>query len=118
MCCAEEKQNELTEVIGWRAWYKGNIKYNSKEIDWADLPNDGLLVVVVYFRKGDRKERRIMNGCDWYFYSPSDKSYFDNNESPESNRLRYPDCILKRGQWTNETEIRVVEQEAAVSVEP
>lgn len=113
MCCAEEKPNETTEVAGWRAWYKGMVRYNSGEVSWADLPDDGLLGAVVYFRKGDRKERRIMTGCDWYFYSPADESYFDNNAPPESNLLRYPGCILKRGQWTNETEMRQVDQEAA-----
>lgn len=101
------------KVIGWRTWYADGKKYNSKDMRWNDLPDDGVLVIMLYF---DNKTRRIMDGSSWYF-RVKDKSggfiYGENDDSPEENRKRYGESIsLKRGKWTTEKIMQDFQKEA------
>lgn len=101
------------KVIGWRVWYGDDSKYDSKNTRWEDLPDDGVVVVMLYF---DNKTRRIMDGSDWYFrakHKSGDFIYGENSDSPEENRKRYGKGIsLKRGQWTTEKIMYALQEEA------
>ena len=101
------------KVIGWRAWYADDSKYNSKDTKWNDLPDDGVIVIVLYF---DNKTRRIMDGSDWYFrarHKSGDFIYGENNDSPEENKKRYGENIsLKRAKWTTEKIMYASQKEA------
>lgn len=101
------------KVVGWRAWYTDGSKYNSKDTKWKDLPDDGVVVIVLYF---DNKTRRIMDGSDWYFrakHESGDFIYGENNDSPEENKKRYgEDISLKRGKWTAEKIMYGLQKEA------
>jgi hypothetical protein len=78
----------------WRAWYDDGSRYDSDSTAWADLPDDGLQVVVIYFEDGTR---RICHGDDWYF--EVDGTIAHNSDSRRDNERRYPNAALKRGRW-------------------
>lgn len=61
---------------GWKVYYTNNRIFESKYVDWIQLPESGVLFVVVYFTAG----RKIYSGGDWYYlvnnkfdYVPSGK---------------------------------------------
>lgn len=101
------------KVIGWRAWYADGSKYDSAAIQWKDLPDDGVLVIMLYF---DNKTRRIMDGSSCYFRTRHESGEFiygENDDSPEENRKRYGESIsLKKGKWTTEKFMRDSQKEA------
>lgn len=47
---------------GWHAYYADGSRYSSADASWNDLPEDGLLGVVVF---GEPPYRRIVDGADW-----------------------------------------------------
>jgi len=107
------------KVIGWRAWYADGSKYNSKDTKWSDLPDDGVIVVMLYFdekKPSGNPKRRIMDGSDWYFqakHESGDFIYGENNDSPEENKKRYgEDISLKKGKWTAEKIMYASQKEA------
>jgi len=106
------------KVIGWRAWYADGSKYDSASTNWRGLPEDGVIVVVLYF---DDKTRRIMDGSSWYFQAKHESGEFiygENDDSPEENRKRYGESIsLKRGQWTTEEVMYGSQKEAMATKE-
>ena len=62
------------KVIGWKAWYRqpgGSIKvYCSRFTAWADLPESGAQVFVIYFDENyapDKPRRDFMYGQDCYY---------------------------------------------------
>jgi hypothetical protein len=99
--------------VGWRAWYVGGAVYEGTTLQsWRQAPEDGLLVVMVYFDEfmGSERIRAIAQGDDCYWIQ-SDGSIAHNSDTPESNKQRYGRNIpLKRGMWT-----AVAEYEAAVA---
>ena len=107
------------KVIGWRAWYADGSKYDSATTEWKDLPDDGMLVNVLYFdenRPDGKPLRRINNGTDWYFRAKGLKGfiYGSNNDTPEENKERYgDDILLKRGKWTDEPIMYQAERESS-----
>jgi len=110
------------KVIGWRAWYADGSKYDSKTTKWKDLPEDGVLVVVLYFddkRPDGKLLRRINTGGDWYFKAKGLEGpiYGQNNDTPEENEKRYGESIsLKRGKWSDDATMQQAEKEASEAV--
>jgi len=82
------------EVIGWRCWYDSGSVYDSTGTSWSELPNDGVLVVMLYRRDGTR---RVMSGNDYYWTSQHKEGvvYGQSNEYPDP--ARYPGALVKRG---------------------
>lgn len=111
------------KVIGWRAWYADESRYDSKATRWEDLPDDGVLVVVLYFdenRPDGKPLRRINSGVDWYFRAKGLKGfiYGQNNDTPEENKKRYgDDILLKRGKWADDSMMHRAEREASAAVD-
>lgn len=101
-------------VIAWKAWYCGGAAFCSKEVDWAELPDDGMLGYVLAFDKLDPQGRhytRKNTGKDWYWMSPGMKEhpiYGYSNDPKEEILTRYPGASLKRGKWTDELEMYAV----------
>lgn len=56
-------------MLGWRAWYADGTMYDSRETNWADLPPEGIQIVMIYedkqFAPG-RHYRRQFAEADWY----------------------------------------------------
>lgn len=111
------------KVIGWRAWYADGSKYDSKTTNWRDLPDDGVLIIVLYFddkRPDGKPLRRINSGVDWYFKARGLKGsiYGLNNDTSEENKKRYgEDVLLKQGKWTDESIMYQAEKEATEAVD-
>ncbi len=101
------------KFIGWRAWYENNQIFDSITTQWKDLPNDGLLAVVIYqkfVRPNGERTRRTWSGVDYYWTTPeSGLEVFCGDEEPSA---RYPGAIVKRGKWVPILEMERVNQEA------
>ena len=114
---------EVTSVIGWKAWYQDGAMYSSRHTSWADLPDDGVVLVLLYFdatTEQGESLRRYMEGDNWYFMAPGPDGpiYGHNSHDREENQRRYPGLIAKRGQWTDERSLREIQQSAAAARNP
>ncbi|MCK5557274.1 MAG: hypothetical protein KAJ01_02780, partial [Candidatus Hydrogenedentes bacterium] len=64
----------MRREIGWRAWYDHDRKFDSATTSWADLPDDGMQVLVVYYEDDNRMlfgpspDMRVAQ--DYYFRVP------------------------------------------------
>lgn len=107
--------------VTWRAWTESGC-FDSSEHEFEDLPDDGILFIMVYYanEKG-RIVRRQLSGDDWYFCQrkPGRADLIGSNRhDPESTARRYPGCIIKRGKWTDDLTFQEVQLEAMASVSP
>jgi hypothetical protein len=79
----------------WTAYYTGNRVFDSNNLSWAELPDDGVLIVVEYQQGG----RRIVDGGDWYWLEDGRINYVPSvswdNEEPKPN-VSCQSCV-KRG---------------------
>lgn len=92
---------EPPRVIGWKAYYADGNVYNSKDSKWGDIPDDGLVALLLFQSDVDRFGRPIRvirNGSDWYF-SDGDQLFGSNSDPDYINQYRYPQCQFKRGKW-------------------
>lgn len=112
----------VRKIIGWRALYTEGREFVHCETAWADAPDDGLLVWVLYLNKrrpDGSPERMILDGKKWYFTAPSERglAYLCNDDPPKINRLRYPGCILKQGKGVDLETLALRNAEAMAAVE-
>ena len=109
---------DARHVVGWKAWYAGEAVYDSRTTTWEELPNDGVVFIMLYMNTfnadGTVRHRRQMSSNDWYFRAPAgdDFIYGHNNDTPEENARRFPGVILKRGKWVTDAEMEHDSQEA------
>lgn len=91
----------------WRAWFEPEPGsdllrvFDSASTPWHELPEDGVILVLVFEREDDRMgrpHRRIVAGMDWYF-SDGLELVGGNDDPLEENEFRYPGCSFKRGRW-------------------
>lgn len=95
-------------MIGWKAWFTEGRTFTSKDSNWEDLPNDGVLAVLV-FEGGIYT--RYADGQDYYFMHEG--TICCNNDTLETNKKRYPDVKnFKRGKWTSDENMKRIQQEA------
>jgi hypothetical protein len=97
------RSHDLT-VVGWIARYDDGSVYSSKQTSFKDLPDDGVLVITVYYAGGNAEgnhRRNTMHNSDVYF-SDGDQLFGHNNDPIEETEARYPGRTLhfKRGRWT------------------
>ena len=93
-------------VMAWKAWYRGGQAYCSTGYDWADLPGEGVVGVVIVFDDGTR---RNMTGSDFYWMAdilgvPTLCQGLHDDKPAE----RYPGASIKMGVWTTDDEMRHV----------
>lgn len=97
-------------AVRWRAWFVGMDVYDSLEgFEWEDLPDVGVLGVIVYFADGGK---RVCSGDTWYwqYYSDGHWTIAHSREPIEELMEVYGDQPFKRGKWTVEQEMYRVEQ--------
>lgn len=62
----------ITDSKGWRVWYTESRVFDSTELDWVELPENGCLGAVVFYEK---PYRDLVYGGDWYYltdgYTPT-----------------------------------------------
>lgn len=112
--------NTQKPIDGWRVWYTDDRVYNSNDTDWSSLPDDGVLILCIYYdrwnRTGDVRYRLILSGDDWYFYNPDTGLFGSNTDTLSENENRYPNAIFKRGSWGTAEEFERVRNAAFDSI--
>jgi hypothetical protein len=106
------------QVVGWRIWYADGKCYSSAETDWAVLPDDGALIVMVYF-SDDTK--RIMSGGDYYWKWVTDDgeiAYGRSDAERPPDPARYPGVVAIRGKWASDVRFSAAEEAAHRSTWP
>jgi hypothetical protein len=103
-------------MVKWRAWYDNSSVYNSTKHVWANLPDDGLLIRIIYNKVGSGKE--IQMGMDYYYEAPheSGNSILGSGNDADDIEERYPDAVVKRGRWAPRALWEEVLAEAMASV--
>lgn len=97
------------DVVRWRVWYVGGeVREGKTFTDWQTLPDDGVLIVMLYHEDGTR---RIEQGNDSYWATP-EGAYAHSNDPAEEIKRRYVGASVKRGKWTTDAEMQRVEAEA------
>jgi hypothetical protein len=109
--CLDCPPEKSLRVERWRIWFDDGSVHDGRTLDdWTALPDDGVLGLVLFYeREGNR---RIASGNDWYwaFAGPRDTVYAHADEDP---RRRYPSAVVKRGRWTDDLTIDLVNQAMA-----
>ena len=103
-------------VLAWKAWYRGGQAYCSTGREWASLPDEGVLAVVVVFDEccptSGVQLRRMISGSDLYWTCEIDgHETFCQGSHEDKPRRRYPGAIIKRGIWTSDEEMQRVNEE-------
>lgn len=106
-------------IIGWRIWYEHNRVFESRTFQWKDLPDDGLIIVILYENKrlksGKGHYRRICANKSYYWIVPPNSlDVFYDDENPVE---RYPGAIVKRGKWVPYAEYEAVMQKSMEALE-
>lgn len=107
-------------VAAWKVWYAdGSRHVGTTPEAWAELPADGVLVVMLYYDEHAEtpphvRLRRIMQGNDSYWLQPGepDHIYGQSNDPPGAIRERYPGAMVKLGRWADDGTYKEVEQAA------
>jgi hypothetical protein len=99
-------------IVGWRAWYADWSVYDSKKMDWADLPDSGVVIVMLYYAErssSGKRYRDVLSGADWYFragtaYGTNHDSHIDPGQwvDPAPVLAKHPNAELKRGEWVDD----------------
>ena len=94
-------------MVKWAAWVdtKTEVKiFNSKDNEWSDIPDDGILGIWLY-KGGDIETnlvyREEMTGTDHYWRVPhrDGYTYGSSNDSVKLIKKRYPGAEIKKGKW-------------------
>lgn len=103
--------------LGWRCWYSDGEVYSSDEYEWEELPDDGLLVRMLYFEDGYRE---IQQGMDYFYVAPhhSGEPIFGAGMDKDEIEERYPDAVIVRGKWAPHDYYRNIVDEAMSSEWP
>lgn len=112
-------------IVGWKAWFAGESRkvpvreFNSNKTLWEELPEDGMLGMVVFedttTAQGDNTRINYV-GYDYYFRAEGlfECLYAVDIDSRERNVMediaaRYTDPVVKRGKWVDNTTMKKVE---------
>ncbi len=114
MACTDchNKQRAKPSTLGWRVWYEDGSIFDSRKTAWADLPDDGLYIKMIYCADGKKQ----VQTADWYFVAPhvsgenihgtcADRFY-------EESIKRYEGAVFKRGKWAPEDYFKKIREDA------
>jgi hypothetical protein len=105
------------QVIAWKAWYRGGVAYCSTGKTWAELPDDGLLGIVVLFDdlspSGERLHRFISGSDLYWMVELEGRITICQGQHEDRPEKRYPGAVIKRGAWTSDEEMQRVNAEMA-----
>lgn len=62
-------------MFGWRAYYAPFTTYDSSKYEWTDLPDEGMVGVVVF---KEPPYRELVNGGDWFYLDEDGKPAASN----------------------------------------
>lgn len=105
-------------VVGWRVYYTDSRVYTSERTNWKDLPEDGVLLLKLYYDEwaNDRvRYTKVLSGDDYYFHVPDSDIFGCNNDPPSETVSRYDGLTkeyIKRGKWTTREEMEAVRERA------
>lgn len=104
---------EPRTTLGWRCWYDDDSVYDSRTTAWADLPDDGLLVKMIYYSDGTRQVQQN----SFYFEAEhhSGEPIRGTFEFEADVRTRYRNPVIKKGRWAPDDYYRKVVTAAMAS---
>lgn len=95
-------------MAGWLAIYSDRSEYASSTTTWAELPETGVQVVVVFFNDGTRQ---INDGADWYWLE--DERVRTVSSGPWGTWKERPDLpcrsCVKQGEGIDDAEFAVIQ---------
>lgn len=98
---------QVRGMLGWRAYYTNNRIYDSARNTWAELPAEGVLLVVEFRVTG----RTIYSGGDWYWLYDGTFGYRKaapwGDHAPKPDHIACLSCI-KRGVGVPDDEFHAV----------
>jgi hypothetical protein len=104
------------DVLTWKAWFRGGQAYCSPGTEWENLPDEGVLAVVVVFDEKspgtDVTLRRMVSGSDLYWAAEIEGHWTICQGCWEDKPAkRYPGASIKHGVWTSDDEMQRVNDE-------
>lgn len=101
-------------LLGWRTWYDDGTVYSSKDYEWKDIPDDGVLVRMLYFEGGGKE---IQQGMNFYYIAKhhSGEEIVGCGMDSDEIHKRYQDPIIKRGRWAPTIYYRKIVDDAITS---
>ena len=95
-------------MVDWVAYYTNDREFESSDVEWSDLPDDGVLAISLYHET----DHQSLYEFDWYFYVPENDLFAASNDSVPEIKARYPGAICKRGMWAPYDEYKPVKRKA------
>lgn len=102
-------------VVGFRIWYvDGTIATGTTRADWEQLPDDGVLIVMLYYNRfdtgGDSRYRRVLMSNDHFWHAPGtmDAIFGQSDDAPHVITAKYEQAHVKRGKWTDDAHYKTV----------
>lgn len=116
--CPDDNIKSPVNYLGWRAWYDTGDVYCSRSNNWKDIPDDGVIAVVVYLSRDNSIEKRILESS-WYIFVDQDSRspiiYGSEDIIKDDVYARYPGCSIKRGKFTDDDMFYRIEKVALES---
>lgn len=102
-------------VLGFGIWYANGSSQQAR--DWTVLPSENVLFVYEYFDEryeGDYRYRRVIDGCDWYWF---DGESVQGVRSEETGEQPKPDVEgIKQGVQVSDEQFLAIERLAAAAL--
>lgn len=104
-------------VVGWRVWCDDDRVFASQQHTWAQVPDDGVLVRMIYYRDGTKQ---IQQGQDYFYEAPhqSGEPIYGTGRTEDAIAQRYPGAVIKRGRWAPDAYYRRIVAAAMASTAP
>lgn len=106
-------------VVGWSAWFTSGRVFHSTTSTWAALPDQGVLLVMVFYDsvygKGVFRRRGMRHGRDHYVMVPpgaKGTEFVNTNELVTSLAVKYPSASVKFGKMVSNEEMDRVQTAA------
>ena len=102
-------------VIGWRVWYDTGEIYDSASFKWSGLPDDGVLIKMIYYSDNTRQ---IQQGADYFFiaeHHSGEEIHANSTKSISEIEARYQNPVIKKGRWTPDEYYQKIVAEAMSS---
>ena len=106
------------QMIAWKAWYRGGRAFCSTGTTFAELPDDGALGFVVLFDEisgpsGMHFKKQYSGGDLYWLVDILGKLTLCQGSHDDQPEKRYPGAIIKRGAWTSDQEMQLVNAQMA-----
>ena len=105
------------DVIAWKAWYREGLIFCSTGTEFSDLPDDGALAFVVLFDEkapnGFPLRKQYSGGTLYWMVDIQGHQTLCQGDHEDRPEKRYPGAIIKRGAWTSDQEMQLVNAQMA-----